>query len=190
MPKYVMIFDRKKCIGCNACVVACQQNYSIPAENKLNWVNVDEKGEFPDIKIDFTPQLCGHCDNPICVDVCPVENATFKTKEGYVLINEEACIGCQLCIKECPYGARSFNEQTKKAVKCSFCANIVEFGGTPVCVATCPTKARIFGDAEDPESEVSKILKSGNVIRYSELLDNGTEELQPNVYYIVEEKNA
>lgn len=190
MSNYVMLFDRNRCIGCNACVVACQQNYDMPPENKLNWVTVEESGEFPDIKLDFTPQLCAHCDNPICVDVCPVEDATFKTEEGYVLVVEENCIGCQLCVRECPYGARSMNSETGKAVKCSFCANLVEFGEYPVCATTCPTNARIFGDLDDPNSEVSKLIAGEGTVRYSTLLDNDTEELEPNVYYIGEDKNA
>lgn len=190
MSRYAMIFDRKKCIGCNACVVACQQNYAMPAENKLNWVVVEESGEFPDLKIDFTPQLCAHCSNPECVDVCPVEDATFRTEEGYVLVAPENCIGCGACVKACPYGARSMNAENNVAVKCSFCANLVEFGGYPICASTCPTKARIFGDLDDPNSEVSKLVASGNVVRLDEFLDNGTERFEPNVYYIKEEQNA
>lgn len=190
MANYVMIFDREKCIGCNACVVSCQQNYDMPPENKLNWVTVEESGEFPDLNLTFTPQQCAHCDNPECVDVCPVEDATFKTEEGYVLINPENCIGCQMCVKACPYGARSMNSETGKAVKCSFCANLVENGGHPICATTCPTGARIFGDADDPNSEVAKILESGDTVRYDVLLDNGTERFEPNVYYVGEDKDA
>jgi Fe-S-cluster-containing dehydrogenase component len=102
MAKYVMIFDKEKCIGCNACVVSCQQNYNMPPENKLNWVTVEESGEFPNLKLEFTPHQCAHCDDPKCIDVCPAEDATFKTKEGYVLINAENCIGCKACIDACP----------------------------------------------------------------------------------------
>lgn len=188
MSRYAMIFDKKNCIGCNACVVACQQNYNMPAANKLNWVTVEESGEFPDLKLDFTPHLCAHCGNPKCVDVCPVEDATFRTPEGYVLINPENCIGCSLCVKACPYGARSMNTEEKVAVKCSFCANLVENGGHPVCASTCPTKCRIFGDLDDPESEVSKLVAEGNVVRLDEYLDNGTEDFEPYVYYILEEE--
>lgn len=181
-----MIFDRKKCIGCNACVVSCQQNYEMPAENKLNWVSVEESGNFPKLRLTFTPQLCAHCDNPKCVDVCPVEDATFKTEEGYVLMDGENCVGCGACVAECPYGARSMNQETNVAVKCSFCANLVENGGHPICATTCPTGARIFGDADDPDSEVSKLIAEGNLVRYDELLKNNTADFRPNVYYVKE----
>lgn len=177
-----MLFDREKCIGCNACVVSCQQNYSMPPENKLNWVTVEERGNFPKVKLTFTPQQCAHCDNPVCVDACPVEHATFRTKEGFVLIDEENCIGCTACVPACPYGARSMNEENNKAVKCSFCADLVMNGGHPICATTCPTKARIFGDINDPESEVSKRLAEGNVVKLDVLLQTG-EELRPNIYY-------
>lgn len=190
MSKYTMIFSRKKCIGCNACVVSCQQNYNMPPENKLNWVTVEESGEFPNLKLDFIPQLCAHCDNPECVDVCPVEDATFKTEEGYVLMNGENCIGCRACVSACPYGARSMNAETNVAVKCSFCANLVENDGHPICATTCPTGARIFGDADDPTSEVAQLIASGNVIRYDEFLDNDTERFRPNVYYLKEDSDA
>lgn len=184
MAKHVMIFDQRRCVGCNACVVACQINYDMPPENKLNWVSVEESGTFPDIKLEFIPQLCGHCDNAPCIDVCPVSMATFRTTEGYVLVDEEACIGCGACVAACPYGARSMNGETAKAVKCTYCADRVEAGEQPVCSNTCPTNARIFGDAEDPSSEVSKILAEMNPIRYDAIFGNEDDDLQPNVYYI------
>lgn len=183
MAKYTMVFDKRRCVGCNACVVACQQNYSMPPENKLNWVAVEETGEFPNIKLDFVPQLCGHCENTPCIDVCPVQGATYKSEEGYVLVNEELCIGCGACLKGCPYGARSINSESNKAVKCTFCAGLVENGGVPVCANTCPTNARIFGDLDDPESEVSKLVASGEVVRYDVYIGNDDKDIKPNVYY-------
>lgn len=188
MAKYAMIFDKTKCIGCNACVVSCQQNYNMPAENKLNWVEVHETGSYPNLKLEFEPYLCGHCDNPVCIDVCPVENATFKTVEGYVLVNEEACVSCQKCVHACPYGARSMSADNNKAVKCSFCADLVENGGHPVCATTCPTKARIFGDTEDPTSEVAQILASNQAERYELVVRGAGETLGPNFYYLKEDK--
>lgn len=184
MSKYAMIFDKKRCIGCNACVVSCQQNYNMPPANKLNWVQVEEEGTFPEINLEFTPMLCGQCDNPVCVDVCPVKGATFKTKEGYVLMVEEECIGCRKCVEACPFGARSMSEDTGKAVKCIFCAEIVEHGGKTVCSNTCPTDARIFGDTEDPDSDVAKLIESGEAKRFKVMV--GDKELGQNFYYIKE----
>lgn len=183
MTKKAMVFDRDRCVGCNACVVACQQNYSMPPENKLNWVNVEVEGEFPNVSIEFVPQLCAHCNNPVCLEVCPVEGATFKTEEGYVLVNEDLCIGCTACVKKCPYGARSMNQDNNKAVKCTFCSDIVEHGGVPVCVNTCPTKCRIFGDLDEADSQVSQLVAGGELTRYDELIGNEDEGLYPNVYY-------
>lgn len=189
MTKNVMIFDKERCIGCNACVVSCQQNYGMPAENKLNWVKVSEEGDFPNIKIEFEPYLCGHCDDPICIDVCPVSDATFKTQEGYVLVDPEECIGCRRCVDACPFGARSMSEEGNVAVKCSFCADLVENSGHPVCASTCPTKARIFGDKEDPNSEVAKILAEDRAQRYDMIVRADGSMLGPNFYYLKENNN-
>lgn len=189
MTKYAMIFDKEACIGCNACVVSCQQNYQVPPENKLNWVKVNEKGDFPDIELEFEPYLCGHCDDPICIDVCPVKDATYKTEEGYVLMNHDNCIGCMRCVEACPFGARSMSAETNTCVKCTFCADIVENGGTPICVNTCPTGARIFGDLDDPNSQVSQILSSDQAERYDLIVRPDGGMLGPNFYYLKEETN-
>lgn len=177
MAKYAMVFDKEKCVGCNACVVTCQQGYQLPAENKLNWVEVKQSGSFPNIKMEFTPLLCAHCDDPVCVDACPVDGATYKTEDGFVLVDEEKCIGCTACVHACPYGARSMNTENNKAVKCTFCASRVTEGGGPLCVNTCITGARIFGDLDDPNSEVSKLLKQ------AEQLDD-PKGIKPQVYYL------
>ena len=179
MSKYAMVFDKEKCIGCNACVVACQQGYQLPPDNKLNWVLVNQKGKFPNVIMEFVPALCAHCEDPICVKACPVEGATYKTKEGFVLVDEAKCIGCGACVNACPYGARSINAESNKAVKCSFCASRVSNGEAPLCVNTCITDARIFGDIDDPNSEVSKLMKEKQPKQLGD-----PENINPQVFYL------
>jgi len=126
----------------------------------------------------FVPKLCNHCENPPCVQVCPV-GATFRTPDGVVLIDHNYCIGCQYCVQACPYGARLFNHTLSVTDKCTWCYHRITRGLRPACVEACPVNARIFGDQNDPESPISKFLR-----------DNRTRVLKPemgtspNVFYV------
>ncbi|MCP4572624.1 MAG: 4Fe-4S dicluster domain-containing protein [bacterium] len=145
------------------------------------------------------PVLCNHCERPPCVRVCPTQ-ATFKDEQGIVTIDMHRCIGCRYCIAACPYGSRSFNwkdprpylqdiqsdypTRTKGVVeKCNFCEERLAKGQIPACVEACVTAecgALLFGDLSDPESEVSRLLRTTNTIRRKPNL--GTA---PSVFYIV-----
>lgn len=140
--------------------------------------------------------LCNHCEKPACVRVCPTK-ATFKRPDGIVMMDFHRCIGCRYCMAACPYGARSFNwrdprpfikeqnpkfpTRTKGVVeKCNFCYERLAEGLMPACVEACKdNKALVFGDLEDPNSEVRKILKAQFTIRRKP--EAGTE---PAVFYI------
>ena len=106
----------------------------------------------------FVPKLCNHCENPPCVQVCPV-GATFRTKDGVVLVDADYCIGCRYCIQACPYGARFLHPETRTAEKCTFCYHRVVKGLQPACVEACPTDARIFGDAEKRSSPLRRFKR-------------------------------
>lgn len=105
------------------------------------------------------PRLCNHCDQPPCIPVCPV-GATFKREDGLVLVDGDRCVGCAYCVQACPYDARFVNHDTGKADKCTFCSHRLEAGLLPACVETCVGGARIFGDTNDPQSEISQRLKA------------------------------
>ena len=123
---WVMVIDLRKCIGCQSCVVACKSENNVPVGVYRTWVQVVEVGQWeldpngdgpvavesktyvPSVKRFSLPRLCNHCDDPPCVEVCPVE-ATFKRQDGLVLIDYPTCIGCGYCIQACPYDARFFN---------------------------------------------------------------------------------
>lgn len=134
----------------------------------------------------FVPKLCNQCDNPPCVQVCPV-SATFKTPDGVVLVDQQRCIGCRYCIQACPYGARYLVPDVKQtptgevnvADKCTWCYHRITQGRQPACVEVCPVGARLFGDLNDPESPVSTVLRE----RQTSVLkaDLGTK---PRVYYL------
>jgi tetrathionate reductase subunit B len=110
----------------------------------------------------FVPKICNHCTHPACVQVCPV-GATFRTEDGVVLIDHDYCIGCRYCIQACPYGARYFNEEQQVSDKCTYCYHRITKGLQPACVEVCPTKARIFGDLNDPDSEIKAFIHNNPV---------------------------
>jgi len=174
-------------------------------KHEVKWIWNDTYGHsFPDqqnyyhpeaFKQKLFPLLCNHCDHPPCVRVCPTK-ATFKRPDGIVQQDMHRCIGCRFCMAACPYGSRSFNfvdprpfikdknpeypTRTMGVVeKCTFCSERLEKGEQPAC-AEASNGALVFGNLNDPESEVRKILKSNfSLQRKPEL---GT---MPSVFYVI-----
>ncbi len=107
-PKWGMVIDLQKCVGCDSCTIACKVENRTPPGVSYNVVFEEETGEFPNVKRTNVPRPCMQCDSPPCVSVCPV-NATYKAEDGTVVIDADRCIGCRYCITACPYGARSFD---------------------------------------------------------------------------------
>lgn len=112
----------------------------------------------------FVPKLCNLCENPPCVQVCPV-GATFKAPDGAVLVDPNYCIGCAFCIQACPYGARFLSPATKTAEKCTLCYHRTTRGLKPACVEICPAGARVFGDLKNPvhDDPLQKFLENNRV---------------------------
>ncbi len=176
---YGMLIDARRCFGVHACSVACKAEFNVPLGQTRSWVEYIEKGDYPNVSRSFLPRLCNHCRHPKCVDVCPT-GATWKRQEdGIVVIDPDICIGCKYCIQACPYDSRFINPDTGAADKCDFCLHRVSKGLEPACVEACPSRARIFGDLNDPDSEISRQISSNpvSVLRPG----MGTE---PHVYYI------
>lgn len=177
--QYGMLIDLRRCIGCQACSVACKAESDVPMKVARSWVEYTEKGHYPNVSRTFLPRLCNHCSEPHCVRACPT-GATYKRpQDGIVVIDQGICIGCLYCAQACPYSVRFLNPVTRFADKCDLCIHRVSNGVVPSCVNTCQGRARIFGDVNDPESEISQALARNpvNVLRRG----MGTE---PNVYYI------
>ncbi len=205
-----------RCIGCRKCAFACMKENNLSVDPQIQYIRVlkmpkgtidlesavhdypQESAGRPDSY--YMPVQCQQCDNPPCVKVCPVK-ATWKEKDGPVVIDYNWCIGCRYCAAACPYHARRFN-WTKPHVpaerinpdmgylsnrprymgvmeKCTFCLHRVRSGRYPACVEVCPTGARKFGNLNDPESEVRKIIEKERVfILKQELLTT------PKFYYV------
>ena len=207
MARYGMAIDTKRCVGCNACTLACKQANNVP--DGVFWTRVlTDGGDMPDtpaskdgkLSMRYFAMGCQHCENPACVKVCPV-GATYKDPEtGIVRQDYDKCIGCRMCMSACPYtGVRSFNweepkyslahavgdadapEHQKHVVeKCTFCYQRISKGETPACMDLCPARARHWGDLDDPNSDVSRAIAGRS---YEHLLDEkGTK---PSVYYLV-----
>lgn len=173
-----MIIDLRRCVGCGACVDACKQENNVPIGKFRTWVKLVEKGKYPDVRKYPFPIICNHCENPICVRNCPVK-ASYQREDGIVLVDFDRCIGCRYCISSCPYDVRFANPFRKTADKCTFCVHRVQRGLQPACVVTCMTRARIFGDLNDPDSEVSKIIATQPV-----RVLKPEANTDPRVYYI------
>lgn len=181
--KLVMVIDSARCIDCKGCVAACKQANGVSRGVWRNWIKEAvppiENGQLG--RGHFQPGACMHCDEPSCVGVCPT-GATYKASDGSVVIDPKLCIGCGNCIPACPYGARFRDPVKRIADKCTYCPERRAAGLAPACVDTCPTKARVFGDMNDPDSEVSKLLRAneGRVVR---VIAKG-HDTKPNMYYI------
>jgi dimethyl sulfoxide reductase iron-sulfur subunit len=203
MPRWGMVFDLKRCIGCNACVVACKMENQLPEDVFFTRTFVHEVGTFPNVKRVYIPTLCNHCEDAPCEKVCP-SGATYTRDDGIVMVNQEVCIGCNACAVACPYDNRTqLSEEMLKAgyygeadlpafekprtkrwsvgavAKCDFCSRRVDDGKDPACVTSCPTDARIFGDLDSPESAVAKLILQRNA--RPPLPEKNTK---PKVFYV------
>ena len=179
--RWGLLIDANKCdSGCNDCTVACSETNGLSSEGhhanaaqEVQWIRKVTVKDKQTKKETSLPIMCQHCEHPPCVDVCPT-TASFKRADGVVLVDKHLCIGCRYCIMACPYKARSFVHETLSNQKphaprgkgtvesCTLCTHkIDQEGGKPACVEACSKaghNAMIFGDLNDPESEISKRL--------------------------------
>lgn len=198
---YGMGVDIQKCIGCGRCVDACKNENDVPrdAHHFNTWIeryiidaDLEVTVDSPNGGLDgfpstlserdirrafFVPKLCNHCANPPCVQVCPV-GATFQTRDGVVLVDDDYCIGCRYCIQACPYGARWLDPVEHVARKCTFCYHRITQGLLPACVEVCPTGARVFGEVEQRATPLARFLRMNEIQVLKPDLNT-----RPKVYY-------
>lgn len=178
MSTFGMVIDERRCLHCDACVIACKAENEVPEGRSRNWVRDQERGRFPAVGVRITPGQCMQCSSAPCVNICPT-GATYVDERGTVLVNVDDCIGCRYCMTSCPYDARYMDEDSGTVDKCTFCAHRTAEGLAPACVVTCPSKVRTFGDLDDPHSAVAKLAASaGASIQKPEA---GT---RPKVFYL------
>jgi Fe-S-cluster-containing dehydrogenase component len=174
-----MVIDLRRCVGCQACTIACNVGNNLPLGMFWNTVStVGPKGSYPALSLYHLPRPCFHCANPPCVSCCPT-GASRQQDDGIVLVDADKCIGCGACIMSCPYGARTLNKNLGIVQKCTFCAELISQGREPHCIGTCHQRARLFGDLDDAGSEVYRLVNTENAVQL--LPELGTD---PHVYYI------
>lgn len=177
--RYGMVIDLERCIGCQACTVACKEENRTGPGVFWNRLYDVETGTYPNVRRVFLPKPCMHCANAPCVDACPT-GATYRRQDGLVLVDAEKCVGCKACIAACPFGARYYyadgdsyfpkgaypepqlaHQVHRQGVveKCTYCVHRLDAGLDPACVVACPTKARIMGDLDDPHGEVARLIR-------------------------------
>ena len=195
---------------CRDCIAACDKAHNVPhfenAKDEVKWIWKepfeealhDQSSAYQAEHLEGAHVLvfCNHCDKPPCTKVCPT-GATWKRDDGVVMMDWHRCIGCRYCVAGCPYGSRSFNwrdprphidelnpdfpTRTRGVVeKCNFCEERLARGEPPACVAACKARALVFGDLEDAESEIRKVLRERPSVRRKVAL--GT---QPHVFYLL-----
>ncbi|MCX8032764.1 MAG: carboxypeptidase regulatory-like domain-containing protein [Thermoleophilia bacterium] len=171
MTRYGMVIDVAHCIGCYNCFIACKDEHCgndhspYAAAQPLTgqtWMNVIEtqRGQYPKVKVDYTAIPCMHCDDAPCV-AASRDGAVYKRDDGIVIIDPVKAKGQKELVNRCPYRVIFWNEESQLPQKCTFCAHLLDAGWKePRCVEACPTGALVFGDLDDPNSAISKLLAS------------------------------
>lgn len=157
MKHLALIIDHESCWGCKTCEVACKQELHVPEGIKLISVIEDGPKRVGDrLDVIFHVRVCRHCDDPPCVDACP-EKIITKREDGIVIIDDEACTGCRLCLEACPYGAVDFDEEKNRAQKCNLCHHRVDQGLIPACADNiCLAHCIHFGDPDEGSEKKAK----------------------------------
>ena len=181
---YGFIIDNRKCIGCHACTVACKTENHVPLGVNRTWVKYVEKGRFPNTRRYFQVTRCNHCEEPPCVEICPV-TAMYQRKDGIVDFDADLCIGCKACMQACPYDAIYIDPERNTAAKCNYCAHRTEVGLEPACVTVCPEQAIIAGDLDEASSNIAQMLE-----RHTVRVRRPEQGTKPKLYYIEAEESA
>ena len=193
MTKLAIGINLDRCIGCHTCANACKMQNNVPDGMLWNRVLTEGVEMFDDV-----PLACQHCENPACMKVCPT-GATYKDDAGRVEIEYDRCIGCRMCMAACPFNARVFNWEDPQRdggfnwgdarvpvrtrgvmEKCTLCRERTDEGEAPMCVVCCPTHARVFGDLDDPTSELAQLRSKAGSNVHLLLEEKGTK---PQVFY-------
>ncbi|MGI6333453.1 MAG: 4Fe-4S dicluster domain-containing protein [Saccharofermentanales bacterium] len=179
----IMVIDLDRCIGCMACQVACKlENEVALGADRIRVLTIGPTGTYPDLQMYFLPVMCQQCEEPPCVAVCPTGASYRRTEAGDIQIDRDICIGCQSCYRACPYALNIFNNELRIMDKCDQCAHLQKIGEKPACVKNCPGRAMFFGDANDPDSDVSRILCETDPAHVHTLPDSGN---RPMTRYIL-----
>jgi tetrathionate reductase subunit B len=154
MTRYAMSIDLDRCVGCQACVVACKAENDVP-DPLFRLTVAEQAGSGARAVVSFAHAQCFHCEEPACIALCPT-GATYKDANGVVRLDREKCINCGNCVSACPYSARHYEPGAGAVEKCDFCAHRLQTGLLPACVDVCPSEARLFGDLDQVDTPFAR----------------------------------
>lgn len=183
---YAIALDYQNCIHCQACEVACKEENGVQlgADKQRIWVGIVEGTIFGKPYVNIYPSQCNHCLEAPCVRVCPTQ-ASYYSNGGIVKVESKRCILCKGCIEACPYDARFVDDKRVVIDKCTFCDHRIAEYDTTACQATCPTKVRTFGDLDDEEGDLVKLLQKRRFFFQKEFA--GT---LPKLFYLLPEDES
>jgi len=150
MERKMLLIDPDLCYGCFSCEVACKQEHNLPSPGP-RLIQVVRIGPFRQngrLRMEFHPQRCMHCMKAACMEVCP-RGAVQRTLDGRVVVDENLCDGCTLCIEACPINTPQLNPLTGTVQMCDLCVNRTARGLMPACVHHCPTRALFYGTPKE-----------------------------------------
>ena len=205
-----MFTDTSLCIGCRACQVACKQWNELPMEEPEWTGSYQNHAHFTDktyrlVRFIEKPQangelqwllmsdVCKHCAQAGCLDACPT-GAIYRTEFGTVNINQDVCNGCRYCVSSCPFGVVSFNHDTGRANKCTFCNDRIHNGLGPACAKTCPTESIQFGFRDELAAKAEKRVAKLKEMGYSGAQLYGVDDKGPlgglNAFFLLLDRPA
>jgi len=194
--KYGVVIDIGSCIGCDVCTVSCKlANNVAPMKDDVpgsrewpKWIQVHRifKGIYPDVSMHYLPVMCMNCQNAPCIPSCPWE-AIYQREDGVVVVNESGCDACRdfvggpKCIPACPYEVIHFYPEGGIVGFCTLCADRLDLGLTPACMQACEGQVFTIGDLNDPNGEISKVIRAAGERAFVLMPDKGA---RPAIWYI------
>lgn len=187
MTQQAFVIDLKHCIGCDTCVVGCKMEHEqvdgAPrirvTDSRDQPVMETPRGSYPNLQQYWVPTMCHNCVDAPCVKACPTVALWRRDEDGVVVLDKDKCVGCQRCAEACPYEALHFDGETGTANKCDTCAHRIGLETQPMCALVCPTNAISYGDIDDPEAQVSRLLAT----REHQIL-GASSGARPQIYYL------
>lgn len=176
MTRWGMVIDLARCIGCNACTVACQIENGSPPGVYFTRVYTEETGTYPDVETTFVPALCNHCEDAPCIPVCPT-GATYKRDDGIVMVDQDKCIGCRYCMVACPFNVPRYewHSPVPAVRKCDMCIDRQKDGKPTACAEACRFEATLCGTRDELIAEARKRIAEDPDMYYDHIY--GEKEL-------------
>lgn len=196
--QYGFFMDLKKCTGCKTCQLACKDYKNLPVDRNFRRVVEYSGGSWKkekevwknDVFTYYVSVSCNHCDKPACKEACPVD-AIYKDEYGYVLIDEEKCIGCESCASACPYYAPQIDKKREKMTRCDGCKDrVINEGKQPICVESCPLRALDYGPIDEIRKKYGKIAEVAPFPAYSQTKPNIALALNKNCKPVGDKKGS